>query len=443
VTEVVACTENHPLANGNVRLLGAVRQVTGASTRVEMDRARIVVDCGLAQGREHGAFNAEMMICDALVLTHGHLDHIGHLPTMLERGFDKKVYATNATLEIARISLEDSLHMQGASKHTIDQFSERFEELSHAVGYDQPLHIAGVTLAMHEAGHILGSASAEIESEGSRVIVSGDLGRPASPILRDYNTTWRSHKPIDLVVMESTYADREHTHTHEQIQSTLESILLHAIERKSKVLVPSFAIGRTQSLLWFLNNLVEQRRIPDVPVFIDTPMGIAITETYEQWKRLFDKESLDMLAKGDDPLDFHDLFMVQRGRDSERLHQMHGPMIIIAGSGMCTGGRIIGHLRDGLPEKDVVVLFVGYQAEGTPGRRIQNAAKDGGHVDIGGATVRVNARIETLTGLSAHADRGELRKWLGHIPNVKRVALHHGEPDAQHAFAAAWASSSA
>ncbi len=361
---------------------------------------------------------------------------------MLERGFDKKVYATNATLEIARISLEDSLRMQGASHHTVEQFSERFDELSHAVSYDKPLDIvpgAGLSLSLREAGNILGSASAEIESRASRVIVSGDLGRPASPILRDYNTSWRDDKPVDLVVMESTYADRDHGHTHDEIERTLESILLHAIERKSKVLIPAFAIGRTQSLLWFLNNLVEQERIEHVPVFIDTPMGIAITETYEQWRRLFDKESLDLLARGDDPLDFHDLFMVQRGRDSERLHQLHGPMIVIAGSGMCTGGRIVGHLRDGLPERDVVVLFVGYQAEGTPGRRIQDAAKHQGHVEIGGASVQVRARVETLTGLSAHADRGELFSWLRQIPNVRRVALHHGEPDAQHAFAA-WAS---
>jgi metallo-beta-lactamase family protein len=438
MTEYVACTEVHSLTDGVVRLLGAVHQVTGASTRVEMGRARLVVDCGISQGREAMPFNDEMMHGDAVVLTHGHMDHIGHLPTMLEKGFDRKIYATSATLEIARISLEDSLGMQRVSRHMIEQFTDRFEQLSHAVAYDQTLEIAGVSVTLREAGHILGSASAEIESHASRVIVSGDLGRPASPILRDYNTTWRGEKPVDLVVMESTYGDREHAHTHDEIERALEDILKHAVARKAKVLVPSFAIGRTQSLLWFLNNLVEQRRIPDVPVFIDTPMGVAVTQTYEDWRRLFDKESLDLLAHGDDPLDFHDLFMVQRGRDSERLHHMHGPMIIIAGSGMCTGGRIVGHLRDGLPERDVVVLFVGYQAEGTPGRRIQEAAKHGGHVEIDGASVQVRARIETLTGLSAHADRKELLAWLGSIPKPKRVALHHGEPEAQRSFAA-WA----
>ncbi len=438
MTEYVACTEVHPLEDGVVRLLGAVHQVTGASTRVEMGRARLVVDCGLSQGREAAPFNDEVMRADAVVLTHGHIDHIGHVPTMLEKGFDKKIYATNATLEISRISLEDSLGMQHASRHTIEQFCTRFEQLSHAVAYDQTLEIAGVSVTLREAGHILGSASAEIESHASRVIVSGDLGRPASPILRDYNTAWHKKKPVDLVVMESTYGDREHAHTHDEIERALESILKHAVERKAKVLVPSFAIGRTQSLLWFLNNLVEQKRIPDVPVFIDTPMGVAVTQTYEDWRRLFDKESLELLARGDDPLDFHDLFKVQRGRDSERLHHMHGPMIIVAGSGMCTGGRIVGHLRDGLPERDTVVLFIGYQAEGTPGRRIQEAAKHGGHVEIDGASVQVRARIETLTGLSAHADRKELLAWLDRVPEPKRVALHHGEPDAQRAFAA-WA----
>jgi len=438
MTEYVACTEVHPLADGVVRLLGAVHQVTGVSTRVEIGRSRLVVDCGLSQGREAAPFNDEVMHADAVVLTHGHIDHIGHVPTMLEKGFDKKIYATNATLEIARISLEDSLGMQRASRHTIEQFCTRFEQLSHAVAYDRTLDIAGVSVTLREAGHILGSASAEIESHASRVIVSGDLGRPASPILRDYHTAWHKEKPVDLVVMESTYGDREHAHTHDEIERALESILKHAVERKAKVLVPSFAIGRTQSLLWFLNNLVEQKRIPDVPVFIDTPMGVAITQTYEDWRRLFDKESLELLARGDDPLDFHDLFKVQRGRDSERLHHMHGPMIIIAGSGMCTGGRIVGHLRDGLPERDTVVLFIGYQAEGTPGRRIQEAAKHGGHVEIDGASVQVRARIETLSGLSAHADRKELLAWLACVPEPKRVALHHGEPDAQRSFAV-WA----
>jgi metallo-beta-lactamase family protein len=435
VPEIVPHTEAHPLPNGELRLLGAVRQVTGAMTRVDMGPRRILVDCGVAQGREKMNFPEEARDADALVLTHGHLDHIGHVPTLLEGGFDHPIYATHATLQIAKLSLEDSLGMMDASERDVQRFLARFEQLSRAVPYDAQLDIGGVTLTFREAGHILGSASAELWSTQSRVIVSGDLGRRDSPILRDPNTIWTNGQPVDVVVMESTYGSRDHNHSHEDIERDLEAILKDAIANKAKVLVPAFAIGRTQTLLFFLNNLVEQHRIPEVPVMIDTPMGMAITETYQKFRRLFDKESLDMLARGDDPLDFEDLFQVRRGVDSRRLHGASGPMVIIAGSGMCTGGRIVGHLREGLPSEKTTVLFVGYQAEGTPGRRIQDAAKRQGRVRVGGEEVVVRAKIATLKGLSAHAESQELFDWLGNIPAVKRVALHHGDVAAQEAFA--------
>jgi len=401
--EIVPHTEAHPLPDGEVRLLGAVHQVTGAMTRVEMGGRRLLVDCGVAQGRETMPFPEAARDAHALVLTHGHLDHIGHVPTLLEGGFDAPIYATQPTLRIARLSLEDSLEMQRVPSRDVEAFLSRFDALSRAVPYGQSIEAAGLTVTFHEAGHILGSASAEIVSAASRVLVSGDLGRPDSPLLRDPNTTWTEGRAFDVVVMESTYGEREHAHSHDDIERDLEAILRDAIARKGKVLVPAFAIGRTQTLLYFLNNLVEARRIPEVPVMIDTPMGMAVTQTYTQFRRLFDKESLDKLAAGDDPLDFEDLFHVRRGKDSRKLHDVEGPMIIIAGSGMCTGGRILGHLREGLPHPSTTVLFVGYQAEGTP-------------------------------------DRKELLSWLRAIPDVRRVALHHGEPSAQRAFAS-WAES--
>ncbi len=433
--EIVPHTEAHPLRDGEVRLLGAVRQVTGAMTRVEMAGRRVLVDCGIAQGRETMIFPEAARDVGALALTHGHLDHIGHVPTLLEGGFDAPIYATAPTLQIARLSLEDSLEMQGASPRDVAALLDRFDKLSRAVPYGQKIDAAGLSLTFHEAGHILGSASAELESGASRVIVSGDLGRPDSPILRDPNTTWAPGKAVDVVVMESTYGERDHAHSHDDIERDLEAILKDAIARKGKVLVPAFAIGRTQTLLYFLNNLVEARRIPEVPVMIDTPMGLAVTATYQRFRRLFDKESLEKLARGDDPLDFEDLFEVRRGKDSRKLHDVEGPMIIIAGSGMCTGGRILGHLREGLPDERTTVLFVGYQAEGTPGRRIQDASRSGGRVRVDGEEVRVRARVATLKGLSAHADRKELLAWLRSIPEVKRVALHHGDERAQRAFA--------
>ncbi len=442
VPEIVPHTELHPVRDGEVRLLGAVRQVTGAMTRVDLSGRRLLVDCGLAQGRASMVFPESARDVHALALTHGHLDHIGHVPTLLEGGFDAPIYATSPTLQIARLSLEDSLEMQGASSRDVERVLGRFDRLSRAVPYDQKIDAAGLSLTFREAGHILGSASAEIESDKSRVIVSGDLGRPDSPILRDPNTRWESGRPVDVVVLESTYGERDHAHSHDDIERDLEAILKESIARKGKVLVPAFAIGRTQTLLYFLNNIVEADRIPDVPVVIDTPMGLAVTETYKKFRRLFDKESLEKLAHGDDPLDFEDLFEVRRGRDSRKLHDAHGPMIIIAGSGMCTGGRILGHLREGLPDESTTVLFVGYQAEGTTGRRIQDAARHGGRVRIDGEDVLVRAKVATLKGLSAHADRSELLAWLRHIPDVKRVALHHGEEAAQRSFAS-WAAQQA
>lgn len=437
--DIVPTTEKHPLPDGEVHLLGAVRTVTGAMTRVQTGGAALLVDCGVAQGRDAPGwrFPDEARDVDAVLLTHGHQDHIGSLPALLDGGFDKPIFATRATLAIARISLEDSLEMNGARDREVQAFLRRFDELSRAVPYDSlEEHVPGYRgrVAFREAGHILGSASVELVSERSRVILSGDLGRPDSPILRDPNTSWDASRPVDVVVMESTYGSREHGHTHDDVERDLERVLKRALETKGKVLVPSFAIGRTQTLLYHLNTLVESKRIRNIPVAVDTPMGIGITETYERFRSLFDKEALAKLARGDDPLDFDELYAVNKGSDSRRLRDVPGPMIIIAGSGMCTGGRIVGHLLDGLDDERNTVLFVGFQAPGTPGRRIQEAARRGGRVSLGGTEVRVRARIETLNGLSAHADRTDLLAWLRAIPRVKRVALHHGDVEAQRDF---------
>jgi metallo-beta-lactamase family protein len=308
------------------------------------------------------------------------------------------------------------------------------------VPYDAPVTLAGFsgTFWFREAGHILGSASIELRTAASRLIVSGDLGRPDSPILRDYETRWAADRSVDLVVLESTYGDSEHRMTHDDVERELERIVNRAIEARGHILVPSFAIGRTQTLLYHLNTLVEARRVPPIVVAVDTPMGLCVTELYQRSHALFDREALDKIARGDDPLDFHNLFAVRRGSDSVRLRDVREPMLVIAGSGMCTGGRIVGHLKELLPLDRTTVVFVGYQAAGTPGRAIQSAKRRSTSVRIDGEDVPVRAQVATLSGLSAHADRTELLRWLSAIPGVGRVALHHGEPEAQRALAT-WA----
>ena len=435
--EILACTPSHALPDGEVRLLGAVSCVTGAMTRVELGGAKLLVDCGIAQGREarDWVFPDAARDVDAVVLTHGHLDHIGSLPHLLDGGFDKPIFATAATLDIARISLEDSLSMHRATFRETKGVLEAFDRLSQPIAYDQRAEVRGLRLTFREAGHILGSASIDVASGASRVILSGDLGRPGAPLLRDAFTAWPAGPEVHLVVMESTYGERDHAHSHDDIAAKLLSVVQETVARKGKIYIPAFAIGRTQVILYFLNQLVESGRLPAVPVALDTPMGLLVTATYSKFQQLYDEQSLHQLARGDKPLDFDELYASRRGSDSARLRDAPGPMIIIAGSGMLTGGRIVSHLVDGgLSDERNTLLFAGHQGAGTPGRRIQDASRNQGKVWLDGQEVPVRARIDTLHGLSAHADRKELAAWLRAIPQVKRVALHHGDVSAQRAL---------
>jgi metallo-beta-lactamase family protein len=444
--EILPLCPSHTLPDGRVSLLGAVDTVTGAMTRIEAGGAALLVDCGIAQGDEadHWQFPDAARDVDAVLLTHGHNDHVGSLPVLLDGGFSRPIYGTRATLDIADLVLEDGIRLQGGSEQDAGRFRRRFRELCRPVAYDAATTLEGFagTFTFHEAGHILGSASVELETRASRIIISGDLGRPDSPILRDYETRWKAERAVDLVVMESTYGDCEHRASHDDVERDLERIVTRAAHAGGHILVPAFAIGRTQTLLYHLNTLVEARRIPPIVVAVDTPLGLRITELYQKAHALFDAEALAKIARGDDPLDFENLFAVKKSGDSVRLRDVREPMLVIAGSGMCTGGRVVGHLRELLPLERTTVLFVGYQAAGTPGRAIQQAKSTSARVRLDGEDVPVRARIETLSGLSAHADRVELLRWLRAIPGLRRAGLHHGEPSAQRAFVA-WAAEQA
>jgi len=431
---IVTTTRQHATADMRVALLGAWRTVTGAMSRVDGPATSLLVDCGLGRGHDANATGDldEARHVDAVILTHGHIDHVGRLPELFEAGYDGPVYGTRATLGIAEINLRDSLRLASASQGDIRRFLARYQACQRILRYDTPARLGELDVVLRDAGHILGSSSVEVASAKSRLVLSGDLGRPGTPLLRDPFTAWPA--PVDLVVMESTYGSREHPCSPADARAKLRTALRRTVEGRGHLLIPAFAIGRTQTILYHLNALIEDGEVPPVPVAVDTPMGIRITELHDDAHRLFDADALRRIALGDDPLDFDSLYAVRRGRDSHRLRDMPGPLVIIAGSGMCTGGRIVRHLLDRLPEPTTTVLLVGYQAPGTPGRALQRA-NPGDPIDLDGERVPIAAHIETLSGLSAHADRRELATWLDAIPGHPNVALHHGDVGAQEALA--------
>lgn len=431
-----------------LRFFGAAGEVTGSCTLIETAQARVLVDFGLHQGfktaerRNRNVPPIRPGDLDCVVLTHAHLDHSGRLPMLPDVGFKGPIYSTPASIELSEILLEDAAHLQQMDAerknrhrsarrgrpvtplYTLPDVS-KVMPLFRPIEYDQPREVApGVTARFVDAGHILGSASVEltVEADGRRktVVFSGDIGPKGAPLLAD--PVGFDH--ADVVVLESTYGDRDHRPLSESIEQLL-SILRSARTPGGKVLIPAFAVGRTQNLIYILGDLVRERRLEHPLVYIDSPMATETTTLYRRYRNLFDEESWEIIDAGDTPLKFEGLRYTRTPDQSRALNSLGGGAIIISASGMMNGGRILHHLRHGLSRPETHVIIVGFQAEGTLGRRLVEGAKQ---VSVLGHRIDVKAQMHTVNGFSAHAGQTELVGWLANMAKSKpRVLLNHGE----------------
>lgn len=446
----------------HVTFHGACGVVTGSCTHLSWGEgkrdARFLVDCGMYQGgeelerRNRNPFPFSPKSLTAVVLTHAHLDHTGLVPRLVREGFDGPIYCSKASRGLVSLILEDAAKIQeeqaryarkkGYSRHRDPQPLYTSEHARRAIDRLRPLTFGedhelapGVTVHLHRAGHLLGAAHLSLTGKGSdgerrTWLFSGDVGRWGVPILRDPDPPAET---ADALVLESTYGDR--THHAGEARETLAQIVEETFERGGKVMIPAFALGRTQEVLYYLAELVDAGRLDPDAVFLDSPMAIDATRLYDRAEQEHDEELQELVAGGEDPLG-RDLFHRCRSvAQSKELNERREPAVIVATSGMATAGRIVHHFLHWLGDPDSAVVFTGYQAHGTRGR----ALLEGAHaVGIHGRSVRVRASVSSLQGLSAHADRDELLRWcreLGGAPD--RVFLNHGEDPARKALAAA------
>lgn len=436
---------------------GAARNVTGSCYLVEANGMRILVDCGLYQEREFKSRNwADFPVppssIDVVLLTHGHLDHCGRLPKLVKEGFAGRTYATSATADIARIIMLDSARIQAEdTKHKLRRhkragrkspfpyeplYTEKDAEA--AVALFKPVQYRGahslgngVAAEFFDAGHVFGSAmirlTVEQGDEKRTLLFSGDVGRWDLPILDD-PTQFRQ---ADYVVIESTYGDRTHDEV-ASIPGELARIINATHEAGGNVIIPSFALERTQELLYHLSVLLRADRIPHLLAFVDSPMAIRITEVLKKHPEMLDDEARALLKSGEHPCDFPGLTMSRTTEQSKAINHIRGTAIVIAGSGMCTGGRIKHHLFNNIERPESTILFVGYQAFGTLGRHILEQPET---VRIFGEERQVRARIERISGFSGHADRNELFRWLSSLESApRRVFVTHGEESSSLSF---------
>ena len=390
---------------------------------------------------------------DAILLTHAHLDHCGWLPKLYTEGFRGKIYSTAATAEIAKIVLLDSAHIQEEDafykrkRHKKEGRKAKYPEVplytqedaqacsTHfsTVKYTKPKQITnGITATFHNAGHILGASMIKVEvglnGQARTIIFSGDVGQWDVPILRDPTI----FEQADYVLTESTYGDRLHPDTN-NVKELLAEVVNSTSEKGGNIVIPSFALERSQEVLYRLNELLLEKKIPQLPVFMDSPMAINVTEVFEKHSELFDEDMVEFIRNHESPFDFPGLSMTRATSESKEIKHQKGPCIIIAGSGMCTGGRVKHHLVANISRPESTVLFVGYQAIGTLGRIIIEGADP---VRILGKKYAVRARIAQIQGFSAHADRDELLKWITGLKDPPRhIFAVHGEPETIASFA--------
>lgn len=434
--------------------LGATGTVTGSKYLLDSDRKRFLIDCGLFQGlkqlrlRNWEPFPVPPESIDAVLLTHAHIDHTGYLPRLVKSGFTGKIYATTATTDLCNIMLPDSAHLQEEdagyankkhfSKHSPAQPLYTVDDANKALSYFSPIPYGEtiqltteIELTFRDAGHILGSSFVDLRIGDSnkkfRLLFSGDLGRPSRPILRNPHTVFGT----DYLVIESTYGNR--LHGTENTSKELAKIINDSIDRGGVLLIPAFAIGRTQELLYSIRELEEKNVIPKLPIYIDSPMAINAMQIFEKNKIDHDLESKVKELSGIDILKTARLQFVHMSEDSKALNIIKSHAIIISASGMVTGGRILHHMFNRLPDPKNTILFIGYQAQGTRGRTILEGAES---VKIHGQYVPINAKIEYIDGFSAHADYNEALAWLSNFNHPpKRIFIVHGESEESIGFA--------
>ncbi len=424
-----------------LRFLGGAGTVTGSSYLLEIDGAKTLVDCGLFQGSRKlkelnwSPFSFDPGEIDAVLLTHAHIDHVGLLPRLVQQGYAGPIFATEATCALLKLVLPDSAHLQeqdalyaekkGYSRHKPAlpfykiSDAEATLKLLKPTKFGEPVWFSELTVTWHPAGHILGSAIIQLQNEKSSIVFSGDLGRFNSEIMKAPTLM----NEATTLLVESTYGDR--IHGTESIEDRLAQELDYVIQRESVMLVPAFAVGRTQQILFIIRKLQDAGRIPNLPIYIDSPMAVDASGIYCKYG---DDHNLDinlLMDNNDCPLRCPETRFVRNVEESKALNDLRGPAVIISASGMCAGGRILHHLKWRLPHKENSVIFVGYQAEGTRGRRLLEGAN---RIRIHGDEVPVKARIAQVPALSAHADQSELLTWLSAFgPAPKQTFITHGE----------------